>query len=48
MEKIKGLNSLNNAVSYIVNKYTQADIDCYMANEFSYSSADEEISFSLI
>lgn len=48
MSKIKGVSNLNNAVSYIVKKYTQAEVDCYMADEFSYSSADEEISFSLI
>lgn len=46
-KKIKGLNGLNNSVTYIVNKYTFADVKCFLSDEFAYYIKDDEINFSL-
>ena len=47
-KKIKGLNGLNNSITYIVNKYTQAEVNCYFSNEFAFYNTDDEVHFTLV
>lgn len=47
-KKLKGVDGLNHEISYIINKYTAAEVDCYFSNEFAFYIGEDRVDYTLI